>query len=673
MVLFPYKLIVFALFCVSSFGEFVWSLSDDNEMADRSLTSNILRTKLNHLLPGTHLEDLKKEAKLKEDANPSVHFLDKEDTFVRMNGTNIAIRDQDLVKIKIFADNAVSTLDGIPAASHPSVWKSKMDPSITITKTESGDIDSIVKDGIEELVEVEPHMFAEFGLGDQVDNALQEFHFMSIDPPMDDDEDDDEDVDEEDHTLHGQQRDMLVQDLTGQGQSLGSIDEPHRGLRGRCTSYHIIPLTIIIDSSFCAREGGFRRVEDHAASIVAKASDFFEEICVKLRIIDMHRFCNARTDPIRRLIARAGPGNVCNNENGLLQQFGAFVKQKKEDKTLLIRGAAVHLFHGFNLDPTRKNVVGCAYRGTVCRLNGGKNTGVNEMSFNRFIHARSLLLAHELGHTFGARHVDDKFRGGVMFKAMCSNCKKAFRDESKAAIQNKLNAILPVCLRRLNAANSITNQNNANRPTTAPSGSPSMAPSESPSMTPSKYPSMLPSLYPSKAPTESPTDEPVTGTLNTWEVLAAENFDNGFGTFTAGSQRYARVSGDYVYQGQGSLRLSSLSYATTSRAYTFEKGSKYRLSYHFLGVGLRRPGRGGRRKEYLMVEVAMSPSTNFTPLKVYTYGSGIFKRNRRWYFEELESSTLPFDTTVYFRFRSRVRSRFRHVCIDQVRIEKLRG
>jgi hypothetical protein len=201
-----------------------------------------------------------------------------------------------------------------------------------------------------------------------------------------------------------------------------TIDDDHRSLQEGCSSFNVIEMAIVVDSSLCAKYGGEDNVSTLSQSIVAAASKYYEVpgLCKKLEISYLEIHCNPATDPIQPFIILAGTNAVCAESNGLLRSFGGFNGYVRSTG-IGINADVVHLFHGH--DFTGTSTIGCAYIGTLCDT-VGYNVGANEISYSGSLDIQSKIIAHETGHICNAQHTSNS--NDVMYGRVCGSCNNVF-------------------------------------------------------------------------------------------------------------------------------------------------------------------------------------------------------------------------------------------------------
>jgi hypothetical protein len=202
-----------------------------------------------------------------------------------------------------------------------------------------------------------------------------------------------------------------------------TIDDDHRSLQGGCSSFDVIEVGIVVDSSLCAYAGGSSAVSTLSQSIVADASELYEVpgLCKKLEISYLVIHCNPATDPIQPLLSQAGTKAVCAEANGLLRTFVGYVESTD------INADVVQLFTATTSpEPIRLGALMLVFFAT---------RGGTIQTSMRFL-MQSKLLAHEMGHNSNAEHVSDS--SDVMYGTLCGSYNNAFDQTSKDAINNKV-------------------------------------------------------------------------------------------------------------------------------------------------------------------------------------------------------------------------------------------
>jgi hypothetical protein len=219
----------------------------------------------------------------------------------------------------------------------------------------------------------------------------------------------------------------------GKRRALRSLQEDES--TERCSSFNIIELAAVFESSFCAKFPGdsldekFQNAKAKVEATVAAASRLYEQsgLCTKIKIVYMEGHCNPATDPYRQsvLINRSG----CNNQ-GVLQGFQRFWRGARGD----VARDVAHLFTGTGLECNAQQqcVVGCAYIGSMCSRGGGY--GVSYTLFSPDTNLQAVLAAHELGHSAGARHFRGNGGRGYIMSAQVNQAEFGFSQTSIDAI-----------------------------------------------------------------------------------------------------------------------------------------------------------------------------------------------------------------------------------------------
>ena len=161
----------------------------------------------------------------------------------------------------------------------------------------------------------------------------------------------------------------------------------------QCTELKVIDLAVVYDSSYCNTFDGKENAEAEIASIVSMVSKKFEQdgLCVKVKISYLEGYCDATLDPYNNMV-REGV-----DSSDLLGDFRSFWIENRKD----IERSVVHLFTATGM---AENVIGRAYTGTICSKNSA--FAIEEVSWSSKLTMKAAVVAHELGHNVGARHVD---------------------------------------------------------------------------------------------------------------------------------------------------------------------------------------------------------------------------------------------------------------------------
>jgi hypothetical protein len=167
-------------------------------------------------------------------------------------------------------------------------------------------------------------------------------------------------------------------------------NQKHRGLSG-CPLFQILDVAIAYESNFCSKLGGSSGAEAAILDVVALANEQYESLCLRVQVGHLEGYCGGG-DPYSDMVG----GDVCSS--GLLGDFKEFWKRNRQN----VGRTVAHLFHGYT---SASNILGCAYRGTLCWDTWGY--GVNEITFSSYLSLRTVLFAHELGHVRLLRRIWD--------------------------------------------------------------------------------------------------------------------------------------------------------------------------------------------------------------------------------------------------------------------------
>jgi hypothetical protein len=173
----------------------------------------------------------------------------------------------------------------------------------------------------------------------------------------------------------------------------------------KCTSYNVIDLAVVYDSTFCAQEGGEQKARDSVESIIAKVSVVYQTACTKVKISHIEGYCDTSLDPYREGIDLGSIG--CNDDlpRGLLDVFREYWKTNRSH----VQRDTAHLFYAQDFPGT---TIGCAYVDVLCDQDYGY--GANDMSYTTDLNFRAFLVAHELAHNTGLGHLPQSSESFIM-------------------------------------------------------------------------------------------------------------------------------------------------------------------------------------------------------------------------------------------------------------------
>ena len=104
-----------------------------------------------------------------------------------------------------------------------------------------------------------------------------------------------------------------------------------------CLTFNIIDVAIAYDSTLCQHFNYNKEQTDrHIQAIVGLASNFYEPMCLKLRISYMEGYCDSSTDPYHKMV----------RSKSILEMFTAAWRSKRES----VQRDVAHLLTGTNFE-----------------------------------------------------------------------------------------------------------------------------------------------------------------------------------------------------------------------------------------------------------------------------------------------------------------------------------
>jgi hypothetical protein len=181
------------------------------------------------------------------------------------NDRELSFGDEDLDVINVFTSGAEVVNDGARQTPLSRVSTSKKDRDIIIIKDTNDDLVSATKKDQTtgkstevNLISKGSNVYVTVTSDDLDDTKLELFSLDAVEPSG------------ETRRLCG----LQVHNFLDASEHLAS-DEDHRSLQGGCSSFDVIELGIVVDSSLCAYAGGYDNVSALYQSIVAAASKFY--------------------------------------------------------------------------------------------------------------------------------------------------------------------------------------------------------------------------------------------------------------------------------------------------------------------------------------------------------------------------------------------------------------
>jgi len=223
-----------------------------------------------------------------------------------------------------------------------------------------------------------------------------------------------------------------------------SDDEEGKEENTFCFCEKTIQVAVAYESSFCSELGGKEEAEAEIEEIMASVSQKFGQtgVCSSIKVSHMEGFCSEILDPYKKFIKDNKSG--CEGY-GLLDKFQRYWQN---NRIFVLRDTA-HLFSGTGLECWGPNdcTVGCAYVGSIC---SEKAYGVSYVTFSNNSNMRAVLVAHELGHNYGADHINSS-TDYIMYPSVhhASNgfsraSQSAFKRNSYRCVAKRLTPLVPL-------------------------------------------------------------------------------------------------------------------------------------------------------------------------------------------------------------------------------------
>jgi hypothetical protein len=249
------------------------------------------------------LEDVKMRNQLKD--NFSIILQESHShSVVEVDGEWISFRGKDIVGIDVFERGAEFYMNGKKLSTLPTamVYKSKNNPSIMIVKGQGGSLLRATKRDPKtgktiSIVPVAPG--TDLGM------------FITV-------HDDDIDNEMMQNFTVGDQELLNPEELPGGERFVGPAAQMlrggHRSLQTTaCTSYSIIEIAVVFDSSFCEYHGGVENAIAEIQFIVAATGMRYEQegLCVQVRLTSVDGYCIPSVDPFVKIFETTD--GICGN------------------------------------------------------------------------------------------------------------------------------------------------------------------------------------------------------------------------------------------------------------------------------------------------------------------------------------------------------------------------
>jgi hypothetical protein len=217
--------------------------------------------------------------------------------------------------------------------------------------------------------------------------------------------------------------------LRGQSAKI-EVPSPERQLTHTCDNdvtnknnvYKVIEIAVHYDSSFCQAAGGNPRLAQRKVEEVLRFTSLkyqVSPICAIIKLVFVDGWCEPASDPF----LRSTSGGVEIDAESLSSNYSVFFQQKDIfDAAARVATVERDVALFFTAQRFQDSVVGIAYGGGLCD-NVGQYGAVN-IFFSKNILAQAVVVAHEIGHSIGATHLENENVGTVL-QFFCTDSAKA--------------------------------------------------------------------------------------------------------------------------------------------------------------------------------------------------------------------------------------------------------
>lgn len=160
-----------------------------------------------------------------------------------------------------------------------------------------------------------------------------------------------------------------------------------------CHEFNIIDLAIVYDNTYCKKAGGKMNAEREITAVMALVSRMYQQsdLCIKVQVTYMEGYCSSDDDPYDGMVTRKKTEHA-------LKEFSEYWFNQRSD----VSRSIAHLFTGRDFLGLE---IGKGFIGTLCRNRFGYSV-IQMTGWTFQLQAKASLVAHELGHNLGARHLN---------------------------------------------------------------------------------------------------------------------------------------------------------------------------------------------------------------------------------------------------------------------------